>query len=68
VIGKLLCCYRTIIPNLFTKFNTKHHSGTGVGLYISKSIVEANEGRIWGKNKSHGKGATFAFTLPAKNS
>ena len=55
-----------ILPNLFTKFTTKHHSGTGVGLYISKSIVEAHGGRIWGKNNSHGTGATFAFTLPVK--
>ncbi|HEX5358960.1 MAG TPA: HAMP domain-containing sensor histidine kinase [Candidatus Nitrosotalea sp.] len=56
-----------VIPNLFTKFTTRHHSGTGVGLYISKNIVEAHGGRIWGKNNSHGKGATFAFTLPAKS-
>lgn len=51
--------------SLFTKFATKHHSGTGVGLYISKSIVEAHGGRIWGKNNRDGKGAKFSFTLPA---
>lgn len=56
-----------IMPNLFTKFTTKHHSCTGVGLYISKNIVEAHGGKIWGKNNSHGKGATFAFTLPIKD-
>jgi two-component system, OmpR family, sensor histidine kinase VicK len=56
-----------VIPKLFTKFTTRHHSGTGVGLYISKNIVETHGGRIWGKNNSHGKGATFAFTLPLKN-
>src|SRR5579885_147496 len=53
-----------MMPNLFTKFTTRHHSGTGVGLYISKNIVEAHGGKIWGKNNLHGKGATFAFTLP----
>ncbi len=56
-----------IMPNLFTKFATKHHSGTGVGLYISKNIAEAHGGRIWGTNNLHGKGATFAFTLPMHN-
>lgn len=55
-----------IMPNLFTKFTTKHHSGTGVGLYISKNIVEAHGGKIWGKN-NHGKGATFSFTLPIRD-
>ena len=54
-----------IMPNLFTKFTTKHHSGTGVGLYISKNIIESHGGRIWARNNSNGKGATFVFTLPA---
>lgn len=53
-----------IMPSLFTKFTTRHHSGTGVGLYISKNIIEAHGGRIWGRNNSNGKGATFSFTLP----
>ena len=54
-----------IMSSLFTKFATKHHSGTGVGLYISKNIVEAHGGKIWGRNNTNGIGATFAFTLPA---
>jgi two-component system sensor histidine kinase VicK len=53
-----------IIPRLFTKFATRSSSGTGLGLYISKSIVEAHAGRIWAENNSDGKGATFSFSLP----
>ena len=49
---------------LFTKFATKSDKGTGLGLYISKSIVEAHDGKIWAENNSDGKGATFTFTLP----
>jgi two-component system, OmpR family, sensor histidine kinase VicK len=53
-----------IIPRLFTKFATRSNSGTGLGLYISKSIVEAHGGRIWAEINSDGKGATFSFGLP----
>jgi signal transduction histidine kinase len=52
-----------ILPKLFTKFATKSLSGTGLGLFISKSIIEAHGGRIWAKNNL-GKGATFSFSLP----
>jgi len=54
-----------IYPRLFTKFATKSQTGTGLGLFISKSIVEAHGGRIWAENNVNGKGATFFFTLPA---
>ena len=53
-----------ILPRLFSKFATKSFSGTGLGLFISKSIIEAHGGRIWAQNNSDGKGATFAFSLP----
>ena len=53
-----------MLPKLFSKFATKSYSGTGLGLYISKSIVKAHGGRIWAQNNSDGKGATFSFSLP----
>jgi two-component system, OmpR family, sensor histidine kinase VicK len=53
-----------ILPRLFTKFATRSEVGTGLGLFISKSIVEAHGGKMWAENNSDGKGATFHFTLP----
>jgi signal transduction histidine kinase len=59
-----------ILPKLFTKFATASSEGVGLGLFISKSIVEAHGGRIWAENNNTGnnlkgqKGATFAFSLP----
>jgi two-component system, OmpR family, sensor histidine kinase VicK len=53
-----------ILPKLFTKFTTRSNKGTGLGLFLSKSIVEAHGGRIWAENNLDGKGATFSFSLP----
>jgi signal transduction histidine kinase len=52
-----------IMSRLFTKFATKSYSGTGLGLFISKIIVETHGGRMWAENNP-GKGASFSFTLP----
>ena len=55
-----------ILPRLFTKFATKSFTGTGLGLFISKSIIEAHGGRMWAENNADRKGAKFAFTLPLR--
>ena len=58
-----------IMPRLFSKFATKSQSGTGLGLFISKSIVEAHGGKMWASNndtnqENRGGGALFTFNLP----
>jgi K+-sensing histidine kinase KdpD len=56
-----------IFPRLFSKFATKSDIGTGLGLFIAKSIVEAHGGKISAENNAEGKGATFVFVLPIIN-
>jgi signal transduction histidine kinase len=53
-----------ILPKLFSKFVTSSNHGTGLGLFISKGIIEAHGGRIWAENNSSGIGTTFSFSLP----
>jgi two-component system, OmpR family, sensor histidine kinase VicK len=68
------------MPRLFTKFASKSDKGIGLGLFISKSIIEGHGGEIWAKNNrvsprkrggrggsgTGGGGATFSFSLPVK--
>ena len=56
-----------ISPRLFSKFAAKSETGMGLGLFISKSIVEAHGGKIWAQNNTDydgKKGATFTFSIP----
>ena len=61
-----------IFPRLFSKFVTSttnttsksSNDGIGIGLFVSKAIVEAHGGKIWAENNSDRKGATFSFSLP----
>ena len=54
------------IPNLFTRFSQgtsrKRSTGTGLGLYLSRQIIEAHNGKIWVESKVN-KGSEFSFLL-----
>ena len=57
-----------ILPRLFSKFTTSSSEGTGLGLFISKGIIDSHRGKIWAENNNNRlegqKGATFGFSLP----
>jgi signal transduction histidine kinase len=54
----------SIVNHLFSKFITKSKGGTGLGLDISKNIIEAHGGNMWAKKNKDGKGSTFSLNLP----
>lgn len=57
-----------VFSKLFKKFVSKSYHGTGLGLFISKSIVEAHGGKIWARNNINGSGgAAFSFTIPVSS-
>ena len=53
-----------IVPKLFHKFASRSFQGTGLGLFISRSIIEGHGGKIWAENNPNEIGATFEFSLP----
>ena len=57
-----------ILPKLFEKFTTDSEFGTGLGLFITKKLVQAHGGQIWGFNNNDGIGSTFVFSLPLNGS
>jgi hypothetical protein len=56
----------SIKDKMFEKFTTRSEKGSGLGLFIAKSIVEAHGGAIWAGNNSDGRGTTFSFSLPVR--
>ena len=61
------------IPRLFKPFSQVHErhevkeKGTGLGLFICKGLIEKHHGKIWVESEGHGKGSTFAFSIPLKD-
>lgn len=55
---------QNILPKLFEKFATDSEFGTGLGLYITRKLVEAHGGRVWAFNNNDRIGCTFVFSLP----
>lgn len=55
-----------ILILIFSKFASKSYSGTGLGLFIAKRIIESHNGKIWAENNSEGRGTTFSFSLPIR--
>jgi two-component system sensor histidine kinase VicK len=55
-----------IMPRIFEKFATRSDRGMGLGLFVSKNIIDTHGGKLWANNNPGGRGATFSFTLPLR--
>ncbi len=56
--------HQDILPRLFSKYTTKSVQGIGLGLFISKRILDVHGCNIWAEKNADGKGSTFTFNLP----
>jgi PAS domain S-box-containing protein len=52
------------LDSLFDAFYTTKSGGMGIGLFVSRSIIERHQGRLWAKPNENGRGATFSFSIP----
>ena len=55
-----------ILPDIFKKFVTTFSNGVGLGLYLSKIIIESHKGKIWAENNYNESGSCFYLTIPCK--
>lgn len=57
---------QAVLPKLFSKFVSTDSGGTGLGLFVSKNIIESHDGKMEAQNNPNGKGAMFSFIIPKR--
>jgi signal transduction histidine kinase len=57
---------QAVLPKLFSKFVSTDSGGTGLGLFVSKNIIESHDGKMEAQNNPNGKGAMFSIIIPKR--